>query len=205
MKPARTKAANAAALIVIAGALAGCLGDPTYGTGRTQSAHLIDDLGNVATLPSQKIAKEDYEPRAGLVQPPKGQATTLPRPQEDIASKDDPNWPRSPEDVRAQMQAEVAAESDTKHLKLGQTQRTYGQAPSNVDRTAQTRQFRQAVALEQGAYTQRRTLTDPPDDLRRPAASAPTNQLGESELKKDRERKAAAERAKKGGSSWWPF
>ena len=68
----------------------------------------------------------------------------------------------------------------------------------------QTKQFREALTVEKGNYSGRRFLSDPPADLKVPAPTAPTDQLGKPEKQKERERLAAAK--KKGtGHSWWPF
>jgi hypothetical protein len=47
----------------------------------------------------------------------------------------------------------------------------------------------------------RRTLTEPPVEYRQPVATAPADELGEDEYKKQRRLKAEAKKAG-GGSSW---
>jgi hypothetical protein len=47
----------------------------------------------------------------------------------------------------------------------------------------------------------RRTLTEPPLDYRQPAETAPTDELGEDEFKKQRRLKAEAKKAS-GKKSW---
>jgi len=194
-----------AGTIAAATMLSGCLGDPTYGTGQTQSEHLADGLGNLISMPSNKGADIDYAPRPNIVQPPKGDAGVLPPPQTDLASKGNPNWPESPEDVRKRMIAQVDKENgNTKELPLGASPRLWDGGRPAVDNSKQTKQFREALAVQQGNYQGRKFLSDPPSDLKQPASTAPTDQFGKSEQAKERERIAAAK--KKGtGKSWWPF
>lgn len=193
------------ALCAAGAMLSGCLGDPTYGTGETQTAQLTNGLGNLVSLPKNNASNIKYQPRPGLVQPPKGEAGQLPPPQQSVASRDDPNWPKSPEDVRKEMVAKIDRETgNTKNLPTGASPRSQEGGHSMYNTDSQTKQFRQALAVEQGTYSGRHFLSDPPNGLEVPASSAPTDQLGESELKKERERKRAAE--KQGtGKAWWPF
>ncbi len=55
------------------------------------------------------------------------------------------------------------------------------------------------AASKQGNPTVRRTLTEPPLEYRQPAATAPTDELGEDEFKKQRRLKAEAKAAAGGG------
>lgn len=185
--------------------LTGCMGDPTYGTGQTQSSHLLDDLGNMVTLPKNKAADLKYQPRPSLVQPPKTEAGKLPPPQKDLASKDNPAWPKSPEDVRKEMVAKIDQETGNgKSLPLGASPRRWSGGPRTDVTDAQAKQFREALTVDKGNYAGRKFLSDPPADLKTPAPTAPTDQLGKPEKQKERERLAAAK--KKGtGKGWWPF
>jgi hypothetical protein len=56
------------------------------------------------------------------------------------------------------------------------------------------------VESKQGSDTNRKYLSEPPLTYRQPAATAPTNDIGEDEYKKERRAKAAAR--KKGDWSW---
>ncbi len=198
-------AMTSAAAVAFATVLSGCMGDPTYGTGQTQSSHLVEDLGNMVSLPKNKAADVKYQPRPDLVQPPKAEAGRLPPPQKDVASKDNPNWPKSPEQVRKEMVARIDEESGNgKTLPLGASPRRWDGGGSNISTDAQTRQFRDALTVEKGNYSGRRFLSDPPADLKVPASTAPTDQLGKPEKEKERERLAAAKKKGTGGS-WWPF
>lgn len=198
-------AMSSVALVAAATMLSGCIGDPTYGTGQTQSAHLVEDLGNMVSLPKNKAADIKYQPRPDLVQPPKSEADKLPPPQKSIASKDNPNWPKSPEEVRKEMVAKIDAESGNgKTLPLGASPRRWDGGGDYAGTYSQTKQFREALTVQKGNYSQRRFLSDPPADLKTPAPTAPTDQLGKPEKEKERERLAAAKKKGTGGS-WWPF
>ena len=56
------------------------------------------------------------------------------------------------------------------------------------------------IETKQGSATTRKYLSEPPLAYRQPASSAPTNDIGEDEYKKERRAKAAAR--KKGDWSW---
>ncbi|MGL4404795.1 MAG: hypothetical protein ACRCT6_03485, partial [Notoacmeibacter sp.] len=56
----------------------------------------------------------------------------------------------------------------------------------------QTERFRAARAIQDGAYSGRRFLSDPPSELRVAADTAPIGDLGETERKKEARRKKAA-------------
>ena len=181
------------------------MGDPTYGTGQTQSSHLVEDLGQMASLPKNKASDLKYQPRPALVQPPKNEAGKLPPPQTNIATTDNPEWPKSPEQIRKEMVARVDEETGNgKDLPLGASPRSFDTGGQNVITDKRTKEFRQALAVEKGNYSGRKFLSDPPADLKTPAASAPTDELGKPEKQKERERIAAAKK-KGSGKSWWPF
>jgi hypothetical protein len=61
---------------------------------------------------------------------------------------------------------------------------------------------------KQGSETERRYLSEPPLTYRQPSATAPSDQLGEDEWKKQRDRKKEALKGKKSSfqlSDLWPF
>jgi hypothetical protein len=193
---------NVLALAAAGGLLAGCIGGPTYGTDKTQTEQLVDDLGNAISLPTNKAAGIEYEPRPGIVRPPKGAVATLPPPQESVASAENPRWPESPEEVRKRLVAEVDESNVGKSVKTGQSPRMInGGRP--VDSNEQVEEFRRALAIQEGKYTGRRYLSDPPPEFRQPAPTAPVGDLGTPEKQKERERLAAAKKNKSGG--WWPW
>lgn len=192
------------AMMAAATMLSGCLGDPTYGTGQTQSQHLAEDVGNLISLPRDTGRNIKYEPRPDIVEPPKGDASVLPPPQQDVASKNNPNWPESPEEVRKKMVAKIDEENgNLKELPLGASPRMWDGGRPAFMTSQQTKEFRQAIAVQKGNYTGRKFLSDPPSNLRQPAPGVPTDKLGTPEEVKQRERLAAAK--KKGTGGWWPF
>ncbi len=188
------------AIVVLAGGLgismtlSGCLSGPTYGTDKTQNAHLLDGLTSIVTIaPQPKTTQADYKPRPDrLLEPPDG--SPLPPPQQSMASRDNPQWPESPEETRARLIA--AADNDT-----NPTDRN-GRILTPDQSSEQFRQFREARARQTASYDGRRYLSDPPEEYRVPADTAPVDELGETEWKKEQRREAAA---RKQQNRWWPF
>ncbi|WP_309083861.1 hypothetical protein [Chelativorans sp.] len=204
-------AAAAAAL------LSGCAG-PTYGTGKPADQQLVEDLTGVLSVTPKRSQAIDYSPRPGIVKPPSTEV--LPPPQENVVAAGNPAWPESPEQRLARIRAEATANQDNPSYRPpvirdvatgggsgsgiefsegdrvrpailasgGQTQRQQGAA---------FRQQRQAS--QQGSPTTRRYLSEPPLDYRQPAPTAPADQLGEDEAKKQRAAKRAAGGAETGG------
>lgn len=179
--------------------LSGCLGGPTYGTGRSANAQLVDDVMSIASITPPKSGSEvAYKPRPDIVTPPPG--TALPAPQQSLASRENPQWPESPEETRQRL-VDDATNADNKpgyRSPLGQG--------DNSTTPEQRKQFQEAKAQQKGAYAERRLLSDPPEEYREPAATAPTDELGEPEYVKERRRKKQAQ--KKDGFSLgklWPF
>ena len=175
--------------------LGGCVSSPTYGTHKTANQHLIDGLTSMVSIaPPKKDSKVTYKPRPDLVDPPEG--TPLPPPQSSLASKENPQWPESPEETRARLIAE--ADNDTNPIDRG------GPLSTPAESSEQFRKFREARANQKASYEGRRYLSDPPVEYRVPADTAPADELGETEFKKEQRRKAAA-RKEKGGFKIWPF
>ena len=175
--------------------LGGCVSSPTYGTHKTANKHLLDGLTSMVSIaPPKKKSEVTYKPRPDLVDPPEGAA--LPPPQTSLASKSNPQWPESPEETRQRLIEE--ADNDTNPTDRG------GPLSTPAESSEQFRKFREARANQKAAYEGRRFLSDPPVEYRQPAESAPADDLGESEFKKEQRRKAAA-RKNKGGFKIWPF
>ncbi|WP_419906358.1 hypothetical protein [Hoeflea sp.] len=179
--------------------VSGCVSSPTYGTDKTANAQLIDDLSNIVSIiPPKRNSEVAYAPRPAIVEPPEGSGGTLPAPQSSLASTENPQWPESPEETRQRLreEAEDARGNYRSPLSTG----------SGAVTAEQREQFRQAKALQKGAYSGRRYLSDPPVEYRQPSATAPVDDLGEPEFKKERARKKAAQKDK----GWkignlWPF
>ncbi len=200
--------ARAGLLAVAAAALAasGCTTGPTYGTNKTASEQLVDDLGQAVSLGSEPANKNTkYNPRPQLVVN-KNVTQTLPAPQTSLASRENnPNWVESPEETRARLRDEADANKDNPNYRspLLAGNGTAGTLTESQKWDA----FRKARqnAENPGIAGARRSLTDPPAEYRI-ADTDQLNDLGEPELKKERERKKAAQEAGTKSSSWWkPF
>lgn len=203
--------------------LAGCLGAPTYGTDTPADVQLLDDVTGIIAVTPKERPRIDYKPRPELVKPAKGEVAVLPPPQQQVASAGNPQWPESPEQRRARLRAEATAnqndsmyDPDIINDVSGSrdsgpaVQRTRGADQvmgSSGNPAAQREDFkRRMAATNQGDATRRRYLSEPPLTYRAPSATAPTDELGEDEWKKERDRKRAAR--KKSGTFFgdlWPF
>lgn len=198
------------ATVLVTGCLSlgGCLG-PTYGTGKSQGETLFDDMNNFVSLggtddSSKKIA---YTPRAELVKPEN--TAVLPQPQVARNTTGDPNWPESPEERSARIQA-AAYQGDGPLPAEFATQRKEGVTQGYLNQTrgdgfnfnkngeeagvlspaqmeSRSELIKQRLAEQkQGSPTQRRYLSEPPLKYREPAASAPVGDPGEDEEVKQR-------------------
>jgi hypothetical protein len=209
--------------------VAGCMSSPTYGTGTTSSMQLAEDLTSIISPAPKRREAIAYEPRPELIRPAKGTAEAqgaapLPAPQQSLASAENPDWPESPEQKRKRLRAEIAANSDNPNYDsplqgtLATAETGKKQTRSDIDSPrahdagrrygdvfntkAQREAFNKKLAEQrQGSPTTRRYLSEPPLVYREAAATAPTDDVGEDELKKERRRKAEA-RKKSGTSSW---
>lgn len=186
-----------ATLSVSTVALSACLG-PTYGTDKTATEQLVEDLGTMVSLPTSRSNDISYKPRPAIVRPPEG--SSLPEPQQSVAASENPAWPESPEQRRARLVAEIDANSDNPNF----------ESPLSASRTnqqvltarQQTEAYREARRIQQGAYSDRRRyLSDPPLTYREPASTAAVGELGEAERIKERRRIAAAKTGE--GKRWW--
>lgn len=226
----RSKALVAGGLGLTALVLSGCMSSPTYGTDKTAGEQLVTDVSGILSLTPPKREAIAYQPRPELVKPTQGQAADLPEPQQDVAANN-PAWPESPEVMRARLRADADANRNTPGWKpeidpdlaresatprettpLGTSARYLdsGGKPlhdRNPTPTMQREKFKQQLAANrQGSPTTRKLLSEPPLDYRQAAATAPTDDLGEDELKKERRLKAAARKKSDGGwADLWPF
>jgi hypothetical protein len=209
--------------------LGGCMSSPTYGTDKTANEQLLTDVSNMVSLRPNRKDPIDYKPRPNLVRPAPGEDMSLPAPQETAANAaTNPEWPESPEQRRARLNKEIAenrdkpgfespiiADEDIAPGANTYTRRTPGQSErfqdSGVRRPNEAHQQRADVQAKlketrQGSETTRKYLSEPPLDYRQAAASAPQDELGEDERKKER---AAKRAARKPGSrkwaDWLPF
>ena len=212
MMPNTARKGVAAAILVLGClSLGGCLG-PTYGTGKSQGETLFDDMNNFVSIggiggsddSSKKIA---YTPRPELVKPE--DTSVLPQPQVARNTTGDPNWPESPEERSARIQA-AAYQGDGPLPAEFTTKRKEGVTQGYLDRTSgdgydfsgkrnssgvlspqemkgRSELIKQRLAEQkQGSPAQRRYLSEPPIKYREPAATAPVGDPGEDEEVKQR-------------------
>ncbi len=209
-------------------ALSGCMSSPTYGTDKTAGGQLVTDVTGILSLSPPKGEPIAYQPRPELVKPVRGQVADLPEPQQALAEGNEA-WPESPEAKRARLRAEADANRDTpgwqpeidpdmaraapgkkSTVPLGSSHRYEDSGAKPLHDTSPTpnqqrEMFKQRLAENrQGNPNTRKYLSEPPTEYRQPAATAPTDDIGEDELKKERRLKKAAS----GDKSWadlWPF
>ncbi|OCW57110.1 hypothetical protein AWJ14_08180 [Hoeflea olei] len=208
------------ALIAASVTLSGCLG-PTYGTDKSSTEQLFDDLGSIASLGgSDKAAGIEYKPRPAIVKP--ADTANLPAPQPSVV-ENNPAWVESPEETRKRLVAEadangsgstfsspLARRTSTGYGRTGPTGGGAADGPptpmQTLNTTKQSQAFKEGRKIQQGAYSDRRRyLSDPPLTYRQPAETAPVGDLGEPEKVKERRRLAEAKKANSGSRSWWPW
>lgn len=182
-------------------AVSGCVSSPTYGTGKTSGAQLLDDVSNSMSLKPPKQAKIAYIPRPELV---KTGASALPAPQE-TASKQNGVWPESPEEKRARLR-QIATDNQgnalfepviVNDLPTGNTPSTGASGDTSAKAVADFRARKAYNAA--GSPTSRKHLSEPPLEYRAPVESAAYGDLGEDELKKERRLRAEAKKKKGNG------
>jgi hypothetical protein len=214
----RNRLALLAPLFVSGLALSGCMGSPTYGTDKTASEQLVGDVSGILSLGPKDRQRIDYKPRPELVKPSPAAVANLPAPQQSVAdSGENPNWPESPEQKRARLVAEATENRDkpgfrpeiVNDISDGPASSTpYGgnaraedsgiMSPVDAKRGAEAFKVKLAESRE-GSPTSRKYLSEPPLTYRQPSDTAPVNDVGEDELKKERRRKAEARKA---GDGW---
>lgn len=192
-------------VVVAASSMTSGCTSPTYGTGTTAMAQLGDDLGQAVSIaprePKNKGVK--YTPRPTLVMPAQASGETLVEPQQSIATAGNPEWVESPEETRARLVKEADDNSDkSTYVSPLAKNGVEGGRPTTE---AQTKAYREARALQKGAYIdQRRFISDPPTEYRQVDDPAKLEDLGEPETKKDKQRKKDAAVAGT-GKKWWNF
>lgn len=177
------------AVVAVAASVAGCMG-PTYGTGKTSGAHLMDDLGGALSLAPKNYGKEkiQYAPRPDIVKP--ADMSSLPAPQKNIA-EDSAEWPESPEQKRQRILADIED----------------GKRSANfVTNRAEADALGSSAGPDRGAVPSGRVyLTDPPAEYKQPAETAAVGELGETEAAKERARKKAQGEGKTGIRRLFPW
>jgi hypothetical protein len=168
-------------------------------------AQLGDDLGQSVSLTPQEPKNKGvkYQPRPTLVMPAQASKETLVEPQQTVANKDNPQWVESPEETRARLVKEADENSDSSTYVSPLAKN--GIEGGRQTTAAQTKAYREARALQKGAYIdQRRVISDPPTQYRQVDDPTKLDDLGEPELKKAKQRKKDAAVANS-GSKWWNF
>ena len=208
------KVVIAAVLVTGCLSLGGCLG-PTYGTGKSQGETLFDDMNNFVSLGDTGDRKSiAYTPRQELVKPEN--TSVLPAPQVARNTTGDPNWPESPEQRSARLQA-AAYQGDGPIPADVATARKEGVTQAYLDRTSSDgfdfgknnddaplltpQQLRSRGELvrarlkerAQGSPAQRKYLSEPPVAYRQPAATAPVGDPGVDESVKERRLRGSGE------------
>jgi hypothetical protein len=189
------------------------MSSPTYGTNKTAGSQLLDDVSSIGSFGPKKKDPITYNPRPDLVRPVAGKPGQLPAPQDNAVAANSANWPEAPEQRRKRLRDEATAnqnnpnyvpqiENDMPVAKQSSSDSEFGffgdKHPVPTGKAAdQSAEFRaRRLASTAGSPKTRRYLSEPPLEYRAPAATAATDELGEDEAKKERERKAAARKDK---------
>lgn len=176
---------------------AGCMG-PTYGTDKSATEQLLDDVGSsISIAPSKKPEKIAYQPRGDLVKPAEAKLIS---PQQNLASAENPGWIESPEQMRDRLKQEADDNADNPNYRspliVGVTE---GKTKSVEQQAAE---FRKARAIQDGRENKRRFMSDPPLEYRQVDDPAKLTDLGEKEA--DKEKRRQKEAAIEGtGRKWW--
>lgn len=199
--------------------LSGCVGSPTYGTGKASDQQLFEDVTGLLSIAPKNKEKIAYKPRPELVTPAK--KDQLPAPQVAIAGGSNPAWPESPEERRARYRDaatanqdnafyDPAVESNTASVvrKPVSTNRRGNFEVEGVDGTQRERFKRRLQENKAGNPNQRKYLSEPPIVYRQPAATAPADDIGEDEWKKERRLKKESRKKsgkKRSWTDWLPW
>lgn len=182
--------------------LAGCTSSgTTYGTESTHEEATLKSMYNLFSMKPKEQPNIDYSARPDLVMPANQQA--LPNPEDETANGDE-NWPVSPEQRIASIRG-GAVEPDERSGNLpveyllsekegigqnnsyldqlarertqdGEAQRTTGTYQVDDKLTKKARERRQQLSYSTGV--QRKYLTEPPSEYRKPAATAEAGVTG---------------------------
>ncbi|MBZ9703989.1 MULTISPECIES: hypothetical protein [unclassified Mesorhizobium] len=203
-------------------ALSGCVGSPTYGTDKTAGEQLAGDLTGAFSFAPKRKEHIDYKPRPTLVKPAPGQKEALPAPQDSIETAS-AEWPESPEQRRARLRADATAHQDdpsyqsqivddvqTDPASVKKAMEESGSShpprwtPADSDKGRAADIQRRLAESKQGDPNTRKYLSEPPLAYRVASGTAPQNELGEDEYKKERRLKREAEGKKGGWFDWLP-
>lgn len=169
----------------------------TYGTGESPEMAIFREMtGGMLSAKKEPVV---YQPRAPLVMPPSAAQLPAPAPAAEIASA---QWPDDPDQGAAgpKLFGDETSRDDItpeEHRRLRplaalapppgrapvDTRDTFQPAYDLVNSKKQREAFKAAIDDAEGISEERRFLTDPPDTVREPAATAP-QQFEEIEKKK---------------------
>ena len=184
-------------------ALSACTSAPTYGTGTRSDVQLVSDIAGIMTITPSEKEIIDYKPRPGIIAP--ASSAALPEPQENIARQAGA-FPETPETRRKRLRDEATANQNNPLYRSPIINTGLGQVQDKVLTPEQQQErFRAARAVQDGAYSGRRFLSDPPAALKVAADTAPVGELGEPEKKKEARRKKAAQGGGFSLRNLWPF
>ena len=184
-------------------ALSACTSAPTYGTGTRSDVQLVSDIAGIMTITPAEKEIIDYKPRPGIIAP--ASSAALPEPQENIARQAGA-FPETPETRRKRLRDEATANQNNPLYRSPIINTGLGQVQDKVLTPEQQQErFRAARAVQDGAYSGRRFLSDPPAALKVAADTAPVGELGEPEKKKEARRKKAAQGGGFSLRNLWPF
>ena len=175
--------------------LSGCVGGNTYGTGVSQEEQTFKDFYNMFTLNHER-KNIDYSARPNLIVPENKAA--LPQPLDNGTATNDPAWPETPEQRIARIRAEagqtdartgdvsveeqlrkkegIAVEQTDAEKKFipGRTDRDGNPVLYNGNSEARKEVLQAKADAELSHGPTRKYLTEPPEEYRIPAESAPT-------------------------------
>ena len=215
VKPVLIKGVALAALF----SLGGCMSSPTYGTGKTANAQLMEDMSSAFSIKPKAPTGIKYEPRPEVL---KSTAVAgLPEPQEPV-TKQAGVWPESPEEKRARLRKEATEGQNDPNFEptIYDDTVTRGKSafdssnPNSADRDARKwnptdrNAIREAKKINAaGSPTTRKHLSEPPLDYRKRTDTAAYGDLGEDEAKKERRIRAEArkKKGKKGLKDYIPW
>lgn len=214
VKPVLLKGVALAALFSIGG----CVSSPTYGTGKTANAQLMEDVSTAFSIKPKAPTGIKYEPRPDVLK--STQVAGLPEPQEPV-TKQAGVWPESPEEKRARLRAEATAGQNDPNFEptIYDDELPRGRIVASPNPNAADRDPRKWVPTDRdavreakkiqaaGSPTTRKHLSEPPLDYRQPTDTAAYGDLGEDEAKKERRLRAEArkKKGKKGFRDYIPW
>jgi hypothetical protein len=200
MRHSATSKAPWAAALLAALALGGCSSTSTYGTGESPEVAIFREMTGGMLSPRKEPVV--YQPRAPLVLPPSAAQLPAPAPAAEVANA---QWPDDPDQgadapklFGDDTPGDDVTQADYQRLKplagVARAQREASRGANRgwseqpayemVNTKKQREAFQAAVNDVEGISQERRYLTDPPDTVRQPAATAP-QQFEEIDKKKE--------------------